>query len=57
VDLPGGGGKIALHEGVILGTREESGGRVYMLKGPDGRLWPYPADPDDGLHSHYGQVS
>jgi lysine 2,3-aminomutase len=42
VDLPGGGGKIALHEGVILGTREEPGGTVYLLKGHDGRIWTYP---------------
>ncbi|MDR0630151.1 MAG: KamA family radical SAM protein [Treponema sp.] len=44
VDLPGGGGKIPLHGGVIAGEREEPGGTVYLLQGPDGKLWPYPAD-------------
>jgi lysine 2,3-aminomutase len=44
VDLPGGGGKIHLHEGVIAGEREEAGARVYLLQGPGGKLWPYPAD-------------
>ncbi|MDR2393914.1 MAG: KamA family radical SAM protein, partial [Treponema sp.] len=31
VDLPGGGGKIPLHEGVIAGEREEPRGPVYLL--------------------------
>jgi lysine 2,3-aminomutase len=44
VDLPGGGGKIPLHEAVIAGEREDLGGTVYLLKGADGKLWPYPAD-------------
>jgi lysine 2,3-aminomutase len=44
VDLPGGGGKIALHGGVIAEEREDPRGRVYLLRGPDGRLWTYPAD-------------
>jgi lysine 2,3-aminomutase len=39
VDLPGGGGKIRLNEDVIAG--EEDG--VLLLKGPDGKLWRYPA--------------
>jgi lysine 2,3-aminomutase len=42
VDLPGGGGKIRLHEGVITGERDRPGGRVYLLKGPDGNVWEYP---------------
>ncbi|MHB9292918.1 putative L-lysine 2,3-aminomutase [Hollandina sp. SP2] len=44
VDLPGGGGKIPLHEGVIAGERAEPEGTVYLLQGSDGKLWPYPAD-------------
>ena len=44
VDLPGGGGKIRLSEGVIAGEEERPGGRVYLLKGGDGRLWEYPAE-------------
>ncbi|GHT79756.1 KamA family radical SAM protein [Spirochaetia bacterium] len=44
VDLPGGGGKIRLSEDVIAGIREEPGGKVYLLRGTDGRVWPYPAN-------------
>jgi lysine 2,3-aminomutase len=44
VDLPGGGGKIRLGEDSIAGERETPEGRVYLLKGPDGGLWAYPAD-------------
>jgi lysine 2,3-aminomutase len=43
VDLPGGGGKIRLSEDSIAGEEDHPGGRVYLLKAPDGRLWPYPA--------------
>ncbi|MDR2485332.1 MAG: KamA family radical SAM protein [Treponema sp.] len=43
-DLPGGGGKITLHDGVIAGIRDDPKGRFYLLQGPGGRLWPYPAD-------------
>jgi hypothetical protein len=42
VDLPGGGGKIRLSEDSIAGEEERPEGRVYLLKAPDGRLWPYP---------------
>jgi lysine 2,3-aminomutase len=44
VDLPGGGGKIALSRDIIAGERETAEGPVCLLRGPDGRLWPYPAD-------------
>jgi lysine 2,3-aminomutase len=44
VDLPGGGGKIQLDENTIAGERDEKGKKVYLLRGPDGKLWPYPAD-------------
>jgi lysine 2,3-aminomutase len=44
VDLPGGGGKIRLGEDSIAGERMEPAGRAYLLRGPGGRLWPYPAD-------------
>jgi lysine 2,3-aminomutase len=43
VDLPGGGGKIRLHDGSIAETRESANGTVYMLKDDAGRLWAYPA--------------
>jgi lysine 2,3-aminomutase len=43
LDLPGGGGKVTLHEGIIVGEEETPEGRVYLLKGPDGRTWRYPA--------------
>jgi len=42
VDLPGGGGKIRLHEGVIAGEEDRPGGRVYLLKDKSGKLWEYP---------------
>jgi lysine 2,3-aminomutase len=44
VDLPGGGGKIRLHEGLIAGKRKGPAGPEYLLRGPGGTLWPYPAD-------------
>jgi lysine 2,3-aminomutase len=50
VDLPGGGGKVRLNEGLIAGEetvqRGAYRGRAYLLRGPDGKLWPYPADLD-----------
>jgi lysine 2,3-aminomutase len=42
VDLPGGGGKITLHEESIVAEKQDPRGRVYLLKGPGGRLYPYP---------------
>ena len=42
VDLPGGGGKIRLHEGVIAGEEDRASGRVYLLKDADGKIWEYP---------------
>jgi len=42
VDLPGGGGKIRLHEGVITGEEDRPAGRVYLLKDAKGKLWEYP---------------
>jgi lysine 2,3-aminomutase len=44
VDLPGGGGKIRLHEGAIAGEEDRPGGRVYLLQGLDGKLWEYPGE-------------
>ncbi|MDR1178452.1 MAG: KamA family radical SAM protein [Spirochaetaceae bacterium] len=41
LDLPGGGGKIRLHEGVIAGEGPE--GTTLLLRDRDGRLWPYPS--------------
>jgi hypothetical protein len=43
VDLPGGGGKIRLSDQSIAGREERPGGPVYLLRAPDGSLWPYPA--------------
>ena len=42
LDLPGGGRKIAVHEGVIAGEADTAKGKAYLLSGPDGKLWPYP---------------
>jgi len=44
VDLPGGGGKIRLHENVIAGERTTDKGPEYVLKGAHGREWFYPAE-------------
>jgi len=44
VDLPGGGGKIALHENVIAGERISGNGTEYILKDKNGREWYYPAE-------------
>jgi lysine 2,3-aminomutase len=42
VDLPGGGGKIRLHENVIAGTKKTPNGYVYILKDNEGKEWYYP---------------
>jgi lysine 2,3-aminomutase len=44
VDLPGGGGKIRLSEDSIAGEEDRPGGRVCLLRAPDGKLWDYPAE-------------
>jgi lysine 2,3-aminomutase len=44
VDLPGGGGKIRLSEDSIAGEEDRPGGRVCLLRAPDGKLWEYPAE-------------
>jgi len=43
VDLPGGGGKIRLHENVIAGERNSAKGTEYVFKDGNGREWYYPA--------------
>ena len=45
VDLPGGGGKIRLHENVIGGEKPTPDGYVYILKDNKGKEWYYPAFP------------
>jgi len=42
VDLPGGGGKLRLHEKVIAGGKNTSEGYVYILKDYKGKEWYYP---------------
>ena len=42
VDLPGGGGKIRLHQHVIAGKKMTAAGEVYLLKDRDGNMWEYP---------------
>jgi len=44
VDLPGGGGKIRLSEGSIAGEEHFPDGSVYLLRGPNNSLWPYPKE-------------
>jgi lysine 2,3-aminomutase len=44
VDLPGGGGKIRLHEDSIAAERLGPQGPVYLLKDGAGKLWEYPAE-------------
>jgi lysine 2,3-aminomutase len=43
LDLPGGGGKIRLHEGIIAGERPYGEATALLLRDPNGKLWPYPA--------------
>jgi lysine 2,3-aminomutase len=48
VDLPGGGGKVRLHENVITGEKKTPDGYVYILKDNKGKEWYYPMDvPED----------
>ena len=42
VDLPGGGGKIRLHDNVIAGEKMTDKGLVYILKDRSGGEWQYP---------------
>ncbi|MDR2479936.1 MAG: KamA family radical SAM protein [Treponema sp.] len=42
LDLPGGGGKIRLHENVIAGEKITAAGPVYLLKDSGGKMWEYP---------------
>jgi lysine 2,3-aminomutase len=44
VDLPGGGGKLRLHENVIAGRKNTPNGYVYILKDNEGKDWFYPAE-------------
>jgi lysine 2,3-aminomutase len=43
VDLPGGGGKIRLHENSIAGEKMTARGTVYLLKDSSENHWEYPA--------------
>ncbi len=46
VDLPGGGGKLALHPGCIAGkSTYGDGSPAYLLRDTDGKLWKYPIEP------------
>ncbi|MDR2900691.1 MAG: KamA family radical SAM protein [Treponema sp.] len=49
LDLPGGGGKIMLHEGSILTQRDSPRGKVYVLHDAQGREYEYPVEKIDGL--------
>jgi len=44
VDLPGGGGKIRLHENVIAGEKHIPNGYVYILIDSKGKEWYYPVE-------------
>jgi len=44
VDLPGGGGKIRLHENVIAGEKNTPEGYVYILIDSKGKEWFYPEE-------------
>ena len=45
VDLPGGGGKLALHPACIAGkTVYADGSPAYLLRDADGKLWKYPVE-------------
>ena len=43
LDLPGGGGKIHLHENIITGEKITGAGKVFILKDNNGVEWEYPA--------------
>ncbi|MDR0290042.1 MAG: KamA family radical SAM protein [Treponema sp.] len=43
VDLPGGGGKIRLHDNIIAGEKPTPAGTAYILKDAANREWTYPA--------------
>jgi lysine 2,3-aminomutase len=43
VDLPGGGGKVRLRDGVIAGKTTTAAGPAYLLRDAGGKLWEYPA--------------
>jgi lysine 2,3-aminomutase len=42
VDLPGGGGKILLHENAVAGEKMTAAGPAYLLRDGQGKLWEYP---------------
>jgi lysine 2,3-aminomutase len=44
VDLPGGGGKIRLHDDVFAGEKATPAGAVYILKDRNGSEWYYPVE-------------
>jgi len=44
VDLPGGGGKLRLHENVITGEKNTPVGPVYILIDKKGKEWFYPVE-------------
>jgi len=44
VDLPGGGGKIRLHESCISGEADRPNGKVYLLKDNNGKIRDYPVE-------------
>jgi lysine 2,3-aminomutase len=44
LDLPGGGGKVRLHENIIAGEKMTVNGAVYILKDSKGREWYYSVD-------------
>ena len=44
VDLPGGGGKIKLHDNVIAGERASAKGTEHVLRDENGKEWYYPAE-------------
>jgi lysine 2,3-aminomutase len=44
LDLPGGGGKIRLHENIIAGEKMTANGAAYILKDSNGKEWYYPVD-------------
>ncbi len=47
LDLPGGGGKIMLHDGSIKDERDSPRGRVYILQDAQGQEYEYPLEHDD----------
>ena len=56
LDLPGGGGKVMLHESSIIEERDSPRGWVYILKDSRGKTYEYPREHPDGQGLVLGNI-